>query len=67
MIDRQLAIVISDEGRGFEPDRLRPDRGLIFGLATMRERADAIGAEFYLNTRPGVGTTLTIRLPLTES
>lgn len=67
VIDRQLAITISDEGRGFEPDRLRPERGLNFGLATMRERADAIGAEFYLNTRPGVGTTLTIRLPLRES
>jgi signal transduction histidine kinase len=64
VIDRQLAITISDEGRGFEPDRPRPDRGLSFGLATMRERADAIGAEFYLTTRPGVGTTLTIRLPL---
>jgi signal transduction histidine kinase len=67
VIDRQFAITISDEGRGFEPDRLRPDRGLSFGLANMRERADAIGAEFYLNTRPGVGTTLTIRLPLRES
>jgi len=67
VLDRHLAITISDEGRGFEPDRLRPDRDLSFGLATMRERADVIGAEFYLNTRPGVGTTLTIRLPLTES
>ncbi|MBI5566796.1 MAG: sensor histidine kinase [Chloroflexi bacterium] len=67
VIARQLAITISDEGRGFEPDRLRPDRDFSFGLATMRERAGAIGAEFYLNTRPGVGTTLTIRLPLTES
>ncbi len=67
VIDRRLAITISDEGRGFEPDRPRPDRGLSFGLATMRERADAIGAEFYLTTRPGVGTTLTIRLPLRET
>lgn len=66
VIERWLAVTISDEGRGFEPDRLRPDRGLSFGLATMRERADAIGAEFHLNTRPGIGTTVTIRLPLTE-
>jgi signal transduction histidine kinase len=64
VIDHRLAITVSDEGRGFEPDGLRPDRDLSFGLASMRERANAIGAEFYLNTRPGVGTTLTIRLPL---
>jgi signal transduction histidine kinase len=67
VIDQQLAITISDEGRGFEPDGLRPERDLSFGLTSMRERAAAIGAEFDLNTRPGVGTTLTIRLPLTES
>ena len=66
VIDRQLEMSISDEGRGFEPDRLRPDRDLNFGLANMRERAEAIGAEFQLKTRPGVGTVLTIRLALTE-
>lgn len=59
-----LELTISDNGHGFEPDRQRPDRSPTFGLSTMRERADAIGAEFYLNTKPGIGTTLTIRLPL---
>ena len=66
VIDRTLEITISDEGRGFDPARRPTDRTLSFGLATMRERAAAIGADFQLNSRPGGGTVLTIRLALRE-
>jgi signal transduction histidine kinase len=59
-----LELIVSDNGQGFDPDRVRRDPSSHFGLSTMRERAEAIGAEFQLESRPNAGTRLTIRLPI---
>jgi GAF domain-containing protein len=48
-----VELVIRDDGRGFDPDRTSPDR---LGLGIMRERAQAIGAELTIDSRPGQGT-----------
>jgi signal transduction histidine kinase len=32
----------------------------------MRERAESIGATFFLGTEPGSGTRVTVRLPLED-
>ncbi len=62
--DHVLDLGIADDGHGFEavPGRLhgRPQ----FGLSTMRERAEAIGAEFSVDSQPGQGTRVALRLPL---
>jgi NarL family two-component system sensor histidine kinase LiaS len=53
---------IADNGRGFVPEHAarRTDAGL--GLATMRERAEALpGGVFSLQSAPGRGTTITVR------
>lgn len=59
----RLRVTVADDGAGFNPSA--PGRSELprFGLATMRERAEAIGATFHLASAPGAGTRITIDLP----
>ena len=58
-----LELVVHDDGAGFDPTI--PPRGEFphFGLLTIRERAESIGAKVELRTAPGKGTQWTFRLP----
>ena len=53
---------VTDDGIGFEPVGDGPAAGH-FGLRGLTERADRIGAIVSVDSRPGAGTTVTIRLP----
>jgi signal transduction histidine kinase len=54
---------IADNGKGFEGhDPFRPGGG--FGLWAMRARAQAVGGQLTVTSRPGEGTTVAARLPL---
>lgn len=56
-----VEIVISDNGRGFDPAEV--PEGV--GLTNSRERLKGlIGAEMRLESKPGEGTTITISLPI---
>ena len=61
----QLRIVIADHGSGFDVESLaaRP-AGVHFGLFIIRERMEAMGGSFQLDSAPGQGTTVTLTLPL---
>jgi two-component system, NarL family, sensor kinase len=62
--DRQLELVVEDNGRGFPPDRL-PERladGHV-GLASQRVRIEAAGGSMRVFSRPGEGTRIEIRVP----
>jgi signal transduction histidine kinase len=59
-----LELMVSDNGRGFNPARSLIELQSHFGLHTMRERAEAIGAEINLDSQPGVGTSVVVRLPV---
>jgi signal transduction histidine kinase len=48
---------ISDDGRGFDTSSTPPGH---FGLAIMRERARALGAQLRLDSRPGAGTRIDV-------
>ncbi|MGH8260364.1 MAG: GAF domain-containing sensor histidine kinase, partial [Steroidobacteraceae bacterium] len=52
---------VADDGRGMEQ---RPERAAQqgFGLTSMRERASAIGGELKIETRPGEGTRVAVRI-----
>lgn len=58
-----LELVVRDDGAGFDPTI--PPRGEFphFGLLTIRERAESIGAQVELRTAPGKGTQWTFKLP----
>jgi two-component system, NarL family, sensor histidine kinase DegS len=57
-----VTVVIRDDGAGFD---LRAARHAgSFGLETMHERAEAIGARLVVRSRPGEGTSVAVWLPL---
>jgi signal transduction histidine kinase len=62
--DGALQFVIADDGVGFALDTLGPAGHPRFGLATMRERAEAVGGTFTIAARLGEGTTVTVSIPL---
>lgn len=51
-----LSLEVEDDGCGFDPDRPHREGAPRFGLATMRERAQSIGAELRIESQPGSGT-----------
>lgn len=55
-------LMVIDDGAGMEsvPD---PDAQQGFGLTNMRERAQAIGGHFEIQSRVGLGTQVIVRLP----
>lgn len=59
--DEIIRMTIHDNGRGFDPTA---PLGLnCCGLLNMRERALAAGAELQINSQPGMGTTVEMKLP----
>jgi signal transduction histidine kinase/ligand-binding sensor domain-containing protein len=58
----EIALVVRDDGRGFEmSDDFQPPPGH-FGLTGMRERADAIGGTLEVTSEPGFGTTVRLQV-----
>lgn len=58
----QVLVRISDDGIGMQPGD--DGKRAAFGLKSMRERIHALGGTLYIDSLPGQGTTLEIRLPL---
>ncbi|HEX5762048.1 MAG TPA: sensor histidine kinase [Solirubrobacterales bacterium] len=55
----EVELQVRDDGRGFAFEK--SERGL--GIAGMRERALAVGAELTIESRPGHGTTVRLAVP----
>jgi PAS domain S-box-containing protein len=55
--ENQLILKVSDNGSGFEIDKVRFESGL--GLVSIRERLHLIGGRYTLTSKIGHGTTLT--------
>lgn len=54
-----VRLIVQDDGCGFDPDSIDPDR---FGILGMRERAAIIGARLSVTSAPGRGTRVTCTL-----
>ncbi|RIK46943.1 MAG: hypothetical protein DCC58_01545 [Chloroflexi bacterium] len=63
-VDQLLDIVVSDNGRGFSPERVTTHMMSGAGLRGMRERAALIGGTLQIDTVLGEGTTIELRVPL---
>lgn len=59
--DRQIQLVVEDDGRGFDPSALAPADEV--GIVGMRERLQLLGGSLGIETVPGRGTTVHARLP----
>jgi len=62
LADDALAMVVRDDGIGFDPTEARGRK--TFGLLGIRERALMFGGESKIDSRPGSGTILRILIPL---
>ncbi|MFB3818319.1 MAG: ATP-binding protein [Candidatus Methylomirabilales bacterium] len=62
--DHGVEAVVRDDGRGFDAAAAARagDRGL--GLLGMRERAESLGGKLTVQSAPGAGTRLAVRIPL---
>ena len=60
--EREVRLRVRDAGRGFQPEAAAG--GESFGLVNMRERVEAAGGSFRLDSKPGAGTTVEARIPL---
>jgi signal transduction histidine kinase len=58
----QISVV--DNGRGFDPADVPPER---FGLRGMRERAELVGGTLRVESRPHDGTTIIVEVPAARS
>lgn len=57
----KILVTVSDDGRGFDPKRVR---GL--GLLGMEERVKRLGGKLTIDSKPGSGTTLRAEFPLSN-
>jgi signal transduction histidine kinase len=60
---RETAVMISDNGRGFDLAEVESDQGMRFGVLTMRERAESVGGRLEIDTAPGTGTRVRLHVP----
>jgi signal transduction histidine kinase len=59
--EQHWSLAVADDGVGMpQPPELSARDG--FGLSSMRQRAGAIGGEWQINSEPGAGTRVSVRL-----
>ena len=58
-----ITMQVSDDGRGFRPDDPKVFAGDRWGIAGMRERAEALGGRFTVESRPYRGTRVEVWVP----
>lgn len=61
----RVAVVIADDGVGMLPADHR--KATSFGLKNIRERIDAFGGTLLIDSRQGVGTVLSIMMPVGQA
>ena len=65
-VKNSLVLKIQDDGKGFDAKKLK-ERGTTLhglGLTNMRERALALGGTCKIESQPGCGTTIIVRVPV---
>lgn len=62
----KLEIIIRDNGVGFDPGSQERDAGMHFGINSMSDRAEAIGARLDILSKPENGTEIILVIPLED-
>lgn len=65
MTDDSLHLEISDSGHGFDPESVAISGGI--GLVSMDERVRFIGGDLLVDSQPGDGSRIHVRVPLTRA
>lgn len=61
--DDHLLLTIRDQGVGFDPAQVKATR---YGLTGMKERARLLGGTTQIDSQPGQGASVRVRLPLAQ-
>ncbi|MBS3938159.1 MAG: sensor histidine kinase [Peptococcaceae bacterium] len=61
-----LGIFVKDDGQGFLVEEAINRQGDHFGLLSMRERVEVLEGSWQLASSLGMGTTITVRIPIRE-
>lgn len=61
-VDSQVCLSVQDNGIGIAPEARQERLG--HGLANMAERARSLGGSFHLDSQPGKGTEINVRIPV---
>lgn len=59
-VGEEVEVRVADDGRGFDPRAVMPGRGMGF----LKQRAAAIGGTLRIESAPGAGAVVTLRLPV---
>lgn len=64
---QRLTVEVEDDGRGFEAISKKDGRVSGLGIMGMCERAAMLGGTLHVRSLPGIGTRVTLSLPLPEA
>jgi signal transduction histidine kinase/ligand-binding sensor domain-containing protein len=59
-----MRMEVQDDGRGFDLEQVLAVQGTHFGLIGMRERVEHLGGHFEIDSSPGKGTRLSVKIPV---
>ena len=62
-----VEVIVEDDGRGFDVESITTSREGGMGLTGIQERASLMGGHLEVESTPGAGTTLFVRIPLQAS
>ncbi len=63
---QEVKLEVEDDGVGFDPSVQASNRST-WGLLGMQERAELLGGQFNLSTRPGAGTCVRVTIPYRQA
>jgi two-component system, chemotaxis family, CheB/CheR fusion protein len=63
-VDGKANITISDQGAGFDSDRVMKDSKVAHGLLRLRDRLYLLGCNLTIESHPNMGTKVTIEAPI---
>jgi signal transduction histidine kinase len=63
---RDITMLVEDDGQGFDMPEVQDKGGQCLGLMGMKERVNLLGGSFVVESIPGEGTTIQVRIPLHE-
>jgi signal transduction histidine kinase len=62
----EVSLEVTDDGAGFEFRKEANPGSRHFGLIGMRERVEAVGGSFRIETKPGAGTKVMATMPTAQ-
>lgn len=65
--ESEVTLMVEDNGQGFDAALAQRDDAKSLGVMGMRERANLLGGDLAIESQPGHGTTVRIRLPLEKT